>query len=487
MRDIYITNTLTGKKEKLNPLKPGHIGMYACGVTVYDYCHLGHAMQAVFFDVIRRYLEYAGYEVTYVRNYTDVDDKIINRAKEQNIPPSQLAQDMIRFSDEDMRALGVGPGTHEPRVSQMIPEIIAFVQTLIDNEAAYPTKGGDVYYRVRQKPDYGKLSNRKLDELRSGTRDIVQGEKEDDLDFALWKKDDVPGITWKSPWGVGRPGWHIECSAMAKKFLGVSFDIHGGGRDLIFPHHENEIAQSESANKAPFASIWIHTGLFTINKQKMSKSLGNHLLIRDTLKTWPAEVIRLCFLEHHYSSAIDFSNQVFHSAHKRLLYYYETLAALDEIAAGADPKAPLLPEFGAESIKPNFDAAMSDDFHTAIAIADLNKVFRKARELLTQKKSPAKAATARALAQNIRDVGCVLTLFQCEAKPVLETLKLKLLPALGISKEEIDQAIVDRTDARKAKDFARADTIRKELSTRGIELRDTAQGTDWGIAYSEKG
>ena len=361
------------------------------------------------------------------------------------------------------------------------------VQTLIDKKAAYVTPAGDVYYRVRAKADYGKLSKRNPDEMRSGTREVFQGEKEDSLDFALWKRDSVPEATWPSPWGQGRPGWHIECSAMSKKFLGVSFDIHGGGRDLIFPHHENEIAQSESANDAPFATIWVHTGLLTIDKQKMSKSLGNHLLIRDVLKIWPAEVLRLGFLEHHYSSAIDFSKQVFFNCHKRLLYYYETLEALDEIAskAPASEKETLLDGFTPESIVENFHRAMSDDFHTATAIADINRVFKKSRDLLVQKKSDAKAWTAKTIARSLREVGKVLTLFQEDPRTMLGTLKTTLLPELNITKEEIEQAMTERQTARKEKNFARSDEIRATLAKRGIELRDTPQGTVWTVLYQE--
>ncbi|MEZ4742050.1 MAG: cysteine--tRNA ligase [Bdellovibrionota bacterium] len=271
MQEIYLKNTLSGKKEKLKTIEPGHVKIYACGVTVYDDCHIGHAMQAIYFDVIRNYLEFAGYKVTYVRNYTDVDDKIIDRAQKLGISPRKLADDVITSSIRDMKALGLHPATYEPKVSEVIPEIIEMIKALIEKNAAYATPSGDVYYRVRSKENYGKLSNRNPDDLRSGTREIVEGDKEDELDFALWKQDTTKDASWQSPWGLGRPGWHIECSAMAKRYLGNSFDIHGGGRDLVFPHHENEIAQSESANGCEYATYWIHSGLLTINKQKMSK------------------------------------------------------------------------------------------------------------------------------------------------------------------------------------------------------------------------
>ncbi|MES2744588.1 MAG: cysteine--tRNA ligase, partial [Bdellovibrionota bacterium] len=279
MREIQVYNTLTGKKEKFETLEPQHVKMYACGVTVYDDCHIGHAMQAIYFDVIRNYLEYVGYKVTYVRNYTDVDDKIIKRSAERKMTPKALVDEIIASSERDMEGLGVRAATHEPRVSESIPQIIEVISDLEKNGYAYSTAEGDVYYRVRKKADYGKLSNRKTDELQAGTRDLVKGDKEDELDFALWKCDATEGASWDSPWGRGRPGWHIECSAMAKMYLGKSFDIHGGGRDLVFPHHENEIAQSEAANSCKYANVWMHSGLLTIEKSKMSKSLGNHILI----------------------------------------------------------------------------------------------------------------------------------------------------------------------------------------------------------------
>lgn len=335
MQEVFVQNTLTGKKERLVPIRPGHVSIYACGVTTYDHYHIGHALQAIYFDMICRYLRYAGYKVTYVRNYTDVDDKIINRAKDLGISPQKLAQDIIESSEEDMIALGCIAPDFAPRVSRSIPEIIAMVEDLIRNGAAYATPDGDVYYRVRSKSDYGKLSNRKVDELRAGTRDLVEGGKEDPLDFALWKHDETEGASWDSPWGKGRPGWHIECSAMSKIHLGPSFDIHGGGRDLIFPHHENEIAQSESANKCSYANIWIHSGLLTIEKQKMSKSLGNHIALKDFLKKWPAEALRLAYLQHHYGSNIDFHKDTFKKAHQRLFYYYSTLGTLDDLAEEA--------------------------------------------------------------------------------------------------------------------------------------------------------
>ncbi len=481
-RTIYLKNTLTGEKQRLEPVEPGKVKMYACGVTTYDYCHVGHALQAVFFDIIRKYLRYAGYEVVYVRNHTDVDDKIIQRAKERGMAPDVLAEEMVRAADDDMALLGVEPADFEPRVSRMIPQIIAMVETLVANGSAYATDDGDVYYRVRNKDDYGKLSGRKIDELRSGTRDLVQGSKEFELDFALWKHDETPSASWPSPWGVGRPGWHIECSAMAKEFLGETFDIHGGGRDLVFPHHENEIAQSESANGAEFAKIWIHNGLLTIEKQKMSKSLGNHLLIRDAVKKWPFEVLRLSILSQHYSSNVDFSETGFQTFFKRLNYYYDTLSELDLAAENAPASAESLEGCDPADIRDGFHAAMSDDFNTAAALAELNMSMSKAREFLGAKHDKArKRFTARETAVAFREVGAVLGILQADVAETLTMLQEHLLPLLGVTREEIEAAIAGRKAAREAKNYARSDEIRDDLVEKGIELMDGRDGTTWRV------
>ncbi len=480
MREIMIKNNLTGKKEILKPLTPGHVKMYACGVTPYDSCHIGHAMQAIFFDVMRRFMEFAGYRVTYVRNFTDVDDKIINRSKDLGILPLELSEKIIAESRCDLEGLGVAKAHHEPKVSEMIPEIIEMIQTLIDNQAAYSTKDGDVYYRVRQKADYGKLSNRKTDELRSGAREIVQGSKEDELDFALWKADETPGASWKSPWGLGRPGWHIECSAMSKRFLGDSFDIHGGGRDLIFPHHENEIAQSESANGKPYASIWIHSGLLTLEKQKMSKSLGNFILINSFLKTWPGEVLRLSYLSHHYSSDIDFSEKLFAQNRRRLLYYYETIADLQTASVGADG-GQSLSGFHPDELLAEFQRAMCDDFNTGQAIAGLNVAMKKAKGVLLSKESPLRANSAKAYLEAFKQVGSVLGILTSDPNEFIAKLTDLVLPELKITREEISHQIDLRTRARDAKDWQLSDKIRTDLQAKGILLRDHPKGTLWSI------
>lgn len=485
MRQIYVMNTLTGQKEVLEPIEPGHVKMYACGVTVYDNCHIGHAMQAVYFDVIRRYLEFAGYRVTYVRNYTDVDDKIINRAKELGIKPAELAKQIIASTEKDMAALKMKPPTYEPKVSESIPEIIAMIEDLISNSYAYATKSGDVYYRVRKKADYGKLSNRDPEELRSGTRELVAGEKEDELDFALWKHDLTEGASWPSPWGQGRPGWHIECSAMSKKHLGVSFDIHGGGRDLIFPHHENEIAQSEAANGHFYAKYWLHSGLLTINQQKMSKSLGNHILISDFLAKYPAEVLRLAYLQHHYSSNVDFTEEIFKDCMRRLLYFYESMQKLDEIIqSGPEPgnEVELLAGHNPDELVERFHEAMSQDFSTVNSLKELHQGFRKANELAKVKKSASKVKTAQAYRDTFRTLFGVFGMLTEEPYAFIEGLKKRILPDLGLTETDIDQLIEQRQDARRRKDFAEADRIRDQLLSRGIEVMDTPEGTKWTIA-----
>lgn len=481
-RDITVYNTLTRRKEPFTPIKAGEVKMYACGVTTYDHYHIGHALQAIYFDIFRNYLEYAGYKVTYVRNYTDVDDKIINRAKERGISPAKLASDIIDSSEQDMVAIGCRAPDHAPKVSESIGDIIDMIAALIKNEAAYATPRGDVYYRVRSKDDYGKLSNRKIEDLRSGTRDIVEGDKEDELDFALWKADKTPDASWPSPWGQGRPGWHIECSAMAKRYLGDHFDIHGGGRDLVFPHHENEIAQSESANKCQFANYWLHNGLLTIEKQKMSKSLGNHITLKEFLKQWPGESLRLAYLQYHYRSNIDFQKDTFLQAHKRLFYYYSTLQTLNLAAQNADGGKVLDP-YKPELVREKFHEAMSDDFNTCVALAELNRTFKSVSDLMKLKNSPDKAASARALAAVLRECLGVFGILQEDPATMIHTLKTMILPELGITEVAIRNAIEDRKVARAEKNFAKSDEIRDSLAAKGIELMDTPQGTDWKIKY----
>ncbi|MBP6219391.1 MAG: cysteine--tRNA ligase [Oligoflexales bacterium] len=475
---IVVRNSLTGNKEPFSPLEKDLVRIYACGVTPYDECHIGHAMQAIFFDVIRNYLECFGYKVIYVRNFTDVDDKIIARAKANGLAPNVLAERMIASSDEDMKALGVRKASHEPKVSENIPEIQAMIHTLLADESAYVSSTGDVYFRVTKKDDYGKLSNRKTSELRSRTRELTGSEeKEDPLDFALWKRDETEGASWDSPWGKGRPGWHIECSAMAKKYLGASFDIHGGGRDLIFPHHENEIAQSEAANHAAYASVWMHSGLLTVEQQKMSKSLGNFITIKAFLRDWHPEVLRFSYLQNHYGSNIDFSLDTFKQCRRRLFYYYETLIELDQRArTGAESANKDLSLAADERSLGEFltamHSSMRDDFNTAGAWGEINKLFRWLNQKLSQKDG-LPLSLIEQIQEKIKEISRIFGVLKEVPQSFVEEQRRKILLELGFSSEsEIETAIKERALAREEKDWAKGDKIRDQLAERGIVLKD---------------
>jgi cysteinyl-tRNA synthetase len=478
---LRIYNTLSGKKEEFQPLVPGKVGMYVCGVTVYDYCHIGHARANIVFDIIFRYLQFAGYDVTYVRNYTDVDDKIINRANERGIDSKELAEEFIRAFDEDMETLGLAKPTYEPRATEYIDEIIVICNTLIDKGMAYAS-GGDVYYRVDKFNDYLKLSKRNMEEMQAGARIAPGEQKENPMDFALWKAAKPGEPSWESPWGPGRPGWHIECSAMSSSLLGDSFDIHGGGRDLIFPHHENEIAQSEAANEKPFAKYWVHNGFVNVNQEKMSKSLGNFFTIRDIVNTFDPEVVRFFILTAHYRSPIDFSDGNLEDAASGLSRFYEALQAAAEAVEGC-PENDVASELGAQ-LEAKFREAMDDDFNTALAIGHLFEGARTMNRLIGEKKFRKKAdlvANVRDLHRTVLKLGEVIGLFGSDPHSWLETFKLAGLSSLGITVEEIESQITERLQARKDKDFARSDEIRDELEVRGIMLLDSREGTTWKL------
>ena len=495
---IRLHDSLTRKKVVFEPLEPGRVGLYGCGVTVYDSCHLGHAMQAIVFDVIVRWLRYRGFEVTYVRNYTDVDDKIIVRAQERGMSPLALSAEMIAREERDMAALGIAPPTFAPKVSDFIPQIVAFIQGLIDNGAAYLTEQGNVYYRVRSKADYGKLSGRKVDELLQGVRKGVEDDKEDALDFALWKAEDVEGAAWDSPFGRGRPGWHIECSVMGHELLGEEFDIHGGGLDLIFPHHENEVAQSESFTGRQHVRYWIHNGLLTVNRSKMSKSEGNFYTIADGLEKFGAELIRFSQLQYHYRSNVDFNPQAMAANAARLAGAYERLLRLEDAraavsAAGGDPDGPLeeVPEgprkaFETELAKivAAFGEAMDDDFNCPEAIVALMEGLKLTDDSLRRKKCTdeqrARLAT-RAWAE-LKPLAAVLGLLQQEPAAYFEELEGRFLEHAGLTEEWIRGRMAERDRAREAKDWTAADAIRDELAAKGVELRDRPSGTDWTVS-----
>jgi len=466
---MRLYNSLTGKKEKFVPVKAGEVSIYACGVTVYDHCHVGHARGAVFFDVLRRYFEHRGLKVTYVRNFTDVDDKIIRRAHEEGVSWREIANRYIEAHERDMGALGVRPATIEPKATDHIGEIIALVRDLEERGLAYAA-GGDVFFRVRRFPGYGRLSGKKIDELESGARIEVNEVKEDPLDFALWKGSKAGEPAWESPWGLGRPGWHIECSAMSMAILGREFDIHGGGRDLLFPHHENEIAQSCGAG-AGFAHCWVHNGFVNINNEKMSKSLGNFFTIREILDRFPAEVVRLFLLSTHYRSPIDFSDRALAEARAAVDRVYSFLrgavraATGDWRAAGAELVAAV------DGLAADFDAAMEDDLNTAAALAAIFERVRLFNRVLTEGGDAAGQAVAAAAAQ-VRRLGAVLGLFQDDPEGWFHA-------GVELDEQQIEARIGERLAARAAKAWARADAIRDELAAAGIVLEDRAGTTTW--------
>ena len=478
---LRVYNTLSGKKEEFQPLVPGKVGMYVCGVTVYDYCHIGHARANIVFDIVYRYLQYSNYDVTYVRNYTDVDDKIINRANQQGISSKQLAEEFIQAFDEDMEALGLRKPTHEPKATEYIDRIIVLAKQLIEKGMAYES-AGDVYYSVEKFPTYLKLSKRNMEEMQAGARIAPGEQKRNPMDFALWKAAKPGEPSWESPWGPGRPGWHIECSAMSSALLGETFDIHGGGRDLIFPHHENEIAQSEGVSGKPFVKYWLHNGFVNINQEKMSKSLGNFFTIRDILKSYNPEVVRFFILTAHYRSPVDFSDQNLKEAQAGLSRFYEALQLAAEAVEGV-PESDVAAQEGAE-LEAQFRAAMDDDFNTAQAIGHLFEGVRTINRLVAEKKFRKKAdkvASVRALRDKIAELGDVLGLFVSDPAGWLKQQNLKGLQALGLTEADLDAAIQERLEARGNKDFARADQIRDELVQKGIELLDSPAGTTWKI------
>ncbi|GAB2804475.1 cysteine--tRNA ligase [Halomonas shantousis] len=456
---MQIYNTLTRRKEPFVPLEPGRIRMYVCGITVYDYCHIGHARVMVAFDVITRYLRARGYDVTYVRNITDIDDKILRRADENGEPFDHLTARMIEAMHEDEDRLGVLRPDQEPRATAHLAEIVAMIERLVDKGYAYPAANGDVYYRVRRFEGYGKLNNRDPDEMRAGARVEIDEYKEDPLDFVLWKAAKSGEASWESPWGAGRPGWHIECSAMSTCCLGDTFDIHGGGPDLTFPHHENEIAQSEAATGKKYVNTWMHAGAVRVNREKMSKSLGNFFTIREVLEVHDPEVVRYLLLASHYRSPINYAPDALVEARKSLERFYN---ALD----GVEPVEGQVREDFAE----RFGTAMDDDFNTPEALAVL---FEMARELnRARKESPAQAP---ALAFELRRLGEVLGLFGQDPALFLKGEAV----ALPIAESDIDARIAERAQAKKARDFARADRIRDELAAMGIVLKDSREGTTW--------
>lgn len=460
---LQIYNTLTNQKEVFKPLAPGKIGMYVCGITVYDLCHIGHARVLVAFDMITRYLRSRGWDVTYVRNITDVDDKIINRAKENNEAYGALTARMIEAMRQDERNLAVLPPDIEPRATAYIEAILDMAQNLVDNHYAYATESGDVYYRVRRFADYGKLTNKKPDELLVGARVEAGEEKEDPRDFALWKGAAEDEAGWDSPWGKGRPGWHIECSAMSTCCLGDTFDIHGGGPDLPFPHHENEIAQSEAATGKKYVNYWMHAGAVRVNDEKMSKSLGNFFTIREVLEKYHPEVVRFFLLSSHYRSAINYSEENLIEARSGLERFYSALRPF------ADAPAMSLEDLKATPWFSRFVEVMDDDFNSREALAVL---YDLVRELNTAAKKD--AARASELAAALKGFGDILGLFQADPEAFF-----KGSGEAGLDADEIDRLVAERAEAKLAKNYARSDEIRAYLKQQGIVLEDSREGVQW--------
>jgi cysteinyl-tRNA synthetase len=482
---LKIYNTLTRKKEEFEPLYPGKAGMYVCGVTVYDFCHIGHARSAVLFDIIYRYLMFRGYEVTYVRNFTDVDDKIINRANLLGEDWKSLAERFIREFYVDMDALGVLRPNFEPRATEYIDAILGIIEKLLAQGHAYRANG-DVMFAVDSFKSYGKLSGKRMEDLLAGARVEVDEKKRNPLDFALWKEAKPGEPSWDSPWGPGRPGWHIECSAMSMSRLGETFDIHGGGADLAFPHHENEIAQSEGATGVPFVKYWIHNGFVNISSEKMSKSLGNQLNIRDILKEAHPEALRLFLLTSHYRSPLDYNKTSIRESSAALERLYSALAGVDKLvqACGAAKEVP----DELKGMTERFVEVMDDDFNTPRALAVLFDAARAINRLcgpgIPRKSIPAVDVLAAAKSEFLKLSREVLGLLNEEPTAFLEKMRLEGARRLGITEAEIQDYIARRAEARKEKDFAKADAIRNELAAKGILLEDGPKGATWKVKES---
>ena len=467
--NMKIYNTLSGRKEEFKPLEEGRVKMYVCGPTVYNLIHIGNARPMILFDTVRRYMEYKGYEVNYVSNFTDVDDKIIKKAMEEGVDASVISERYIAECKKDMEAMNVKPATVHPKATQEIGGMLEMISTLIEKGHAYKAQDGTVYFRTRSFQGYGKLSHKNLDDLQGGNRSLLvtgEDQKEDPLDFVLWKPKKEGEPYWESPWCQGRPGWHIECSVMSKKYLGEEIDIHAGGEDLVFPHHENEIAQSEAANEKPFARYWMHNAFLNINNHKMSKSLGNFFTVRDVSEKYDLQVLRFFMLSAHYRSPLNFSEVLMEAAgsgYERIVNGVGNLNYLLENSKSdkiSEEEQALLKE--AESYRVKFEQAMEDDFNTADALAAIFELVKFANSHADAEKSAPFLGSLKEEILKLSDI-CGLIV---EKKPEL-------------LEEDIEALIKERQEARKAKNFGRADEIRKELLDRGIILEDTREGVKW--------
>jgi cysteinyl-tRNA synthetase len=484
---MRIYNTLKRQKEEFVPANNNDVNMYVCGITAYDLCHIGHARSSVVFDVLYRYLKSVGYNVNFIRNFTDIDDKIIKRAGEVGKEASEIAEKFIGEFYVDMDKLNIQRPTVEPKCTEHIPEMIELTQRLIDKGHAYPTPDGDVYFKVRSFEGYGKLSGRNIDELESGARIAPGEQKQDPLDFALWKGAKPGEPFWESPWGKGRPGWHLECSAMSEKYSPLPLDIHGGGQDLSFPHHENEVAQSEAATGKPFANYWVHNGFVQINSEKMSKSLGNFFTIRDILDKFLAETLRYFLLTMHYRSPLDFSFEALEEAEKGVKRIYSALNQVNaELAKTAWKKSPFPEELTAEleAIEKHFDEAMADDLNTAGALGHVFSAVRLAGRVC-EDKNLRKSEGGRDFFERIKaDVAKwagVLGIFERDPAEFLTELRDNRVARAGIDPAKVQELLDARKQARADKDFAKSDAIRDELAAMQVEVKDTPQGATWDV------
>ena len=481
--DLKVYNTKSRTKETFTPMVEGCIGMYVCGVTVYDMSHIGHARCYVAFDVIFRYLRHLGYEVNYIRNFTDVDDKIIKRANELGLATRELAERNIAEYHADMDALRCLRPSGEPRVTDHIPDIVALVERIIGNGHAYVADDGSVYFAIDTFPQYLELSGRNLDDMIAGASDRVETDtnKRNPLDFVLWKPSKEGEPAWDSPWGAGRPGWHIECSAMSAIHLGDAFDIHGGGKDLVFPHHENEIAQSKAASGDEFARYWLHNGFVNIDQEKMSKSLDNFFTIREVLKLYHPEAVRAFLLATHYRSPINYSTQNLEEATGRIEYMYQTMASLDEaIALGGNEGDNLHPE--TETVRQQIASAMSDDFNAAAAIGHIFELLRAANDWTRKKrKLVGRITTLRAIREVVTEAASIFGILERVPQEALNEIRDRDVVRLGLDVDWIEARLAARTAARQEKDFAQADVIRAELAAKQVAVMDNPQGTTWGV------
>ncbi len=483
---LTIYDSLSAEKQVFKPLQAGKVGMYVCGMTVYDYCHIGHARVMVAFDMVVRWLEAIGYDVTYVRNITDIDDKIIARASENGESISALTERFISAMHEDADNLGCLRPSLEPKATEHIDEMLRLIDTLAEKEFAYAGKQGDVYYAVEKFDDYGKLSKRNLEDMQAGSRVEVETDKRNPFDFVLWKSAKVGEPAWKSKWGEGRPGWHIECSAMSGKCLGETFDIHGGGHDLQFPHHENEIAQSEAVTGCTYANSWMHVGFINVDGEKMSKSLGNFFTIRDVMEHYHPETIRFFILSSHYRSQVNFSNDALNDAHAGLTRLYQALKKAEEFIGDADMDLDAIAFASTENYVTDFADAMNDDFNTPKAISVLFGLAKALNKAVNEQD----AGQAKALSVTLRQLASLLNIAQQNPTEFLQ-MPVGSLSNLGqtsgdassetssLSADAIEALIKERAEAKADKDYARADAIRAELKSQGIELEDGANGTTW--------